>query len=58
MVEVEEDGRKKTRYETMEVFNGALAYVVMGLLGDGLRKGFIAMAEGLKTRSEDRLRDT
>lgn len=55
LVEVEEDGRKKTRYETMEVFDGVLAYVVMGLVGDGLRKGFIAMAEGLKTRSEDRV---
>ena len=54
LVEVEEDGRKKTRYETYEVFTGTLAYVLGGLLGDGLRKGCVAMAEGLKTRSEGR----
>ncbi|KAI6037991.1 hypothetical protein EDC04DRAFT_2699185 [Pisolithus marmoratus] len=54
LVEVDEgDGRKKTRYETKEVFNGPLAYVVSAILGDGIKKGFVAMAEGLKKRSEE-----
>ncbi|KAI6112079.1 hypothetical protein EDD16DRAFT_1553506 [Pisolithus croceorrhizus] len=53
LVEVDEgDGRKKTRYETKEVFNGPLAYVVSAIVGDGIKKGFVAMAEGLKRRSE------
>ncbi|KAG9310970.1 hypothetical protein JVU11DRAFT_8848 [Chiua virens] len=54
LVEVLEDGRKKTRYETIEVFNGLLAYVIKLLVAGGLRKGFVAMAEGLKKRSEER----
>ncbi|KAI5990427.1 hypothetical protein EDD15DRAFT_2280140 [Pisolithus albus] len=53
LVEVDDgDGRKKTRYETKEVFNGPLAYVVAATVGDGIKKGFVAMAEGLKRRSE------
>ncbi|KIK29329.1 hypothetical protein PISMIDRAFT_672778 [Pisolithus microcarpus 441] len=53
LVEVDEgDGRKKTRYETKEVFNGPLAYVIGAIVGDGIKKGFVAMAEGLKRRSE------
>lgn len=52
LVEVVEDGRRKTRYETIEVFSGWLAYVVRLVVGSGLQKGFRAMAEGLKTRAE------
>ncbi|KAH7908674.1 hypothetical protein BJ138DRAFT_1090830 [Hygrophoropsis aurantiaca] len=48
------DGR--TRYETVEVFGGAAAYVIRVLLGGGLRAGFRAMAEGLKARAEERVR--
>lgn len=53
LVEVVEDGRKKTRYETTEVFSGLLAYVIQLFFGSGLRKGFTAMAEGLKKRAEE-----
>ena len=45
-----EDG--KTKYETIEVFNGILAYIVKWFVGSGLRLGFQAMADGLKARSE------
>ncbi|KAL4065530.1 hypothetical protein V8B97DRAFT_1984657, partial [Scleroderma yunnanense] len=56
LVEVEgEDGRKKTRYETKEVFSGVLAYGISVALAGGLQKGFDAMAEGLKQRSESRV---
>ncbi|KAG1829309.1 hypothetical protein EV424DRAFT_1507553 [Suillus variegatus] len=44
----------KTRYETIEVFGGLLAYLVRAFVGNGLKKGFIAMAEGLKSRAEER----
>ena len=53
LVEVVEDGRKKTRYETIEVFGGLLAYVLKFLLVGLLERGFIAMGEGLKRRSEE-----
>lgn len=43
-----------TRYETIEVFGGLLAYLVRAFVGNGLKKGFIAMAEGLKSRAEER----
>ena len=42
----------KTRYETIEVFTGPLAWVVKWFAGANLRLGFKAMAEGLKTRVE------
>ncbi|KAJ8583912.1 hypothetical protein M405DRAFT_747879 [Rhizopogon salebrosus TDB-379] len=51
LVEVE-GGR--TRYETIEVFGGLLAYLIKIFVGNGLKKGFIAMAEGLKHRAEQR----
>lgn len=53
LVEVVEDGRKKTRYETIEVFGGLLAYLIKLFVGSGLQAGFRAMAEGLKKRSEE-----
>lgn len=53
LVEVVEDGRIQTRYETVEVFNGVLAYLIRIFVGQGLQAGFIAMAEGLKKRSEE-----
>ncbi|KAG6334787.1 hypothetical protein ID866_4305 [Astraeus odoratus] len=57
LVEVDDgDGRKKTRYETREVFSGVLAYAVSITVGGGLQKGFVAMAEGLKKRSEEKMR--
>jgi len=52
---VVEDGRKKTRYETIEVFGGPLAYVIKCVVGSGLQQGFTAMAEGLKKRSEEQV---
>ncbi|KAG8215318.1 hypothetical protein J3R82DRAFT_8909 [Butyriboletus roseoflavus] len=53
LVDVVEDGRKKTRYETVGVFNGWFAYVVKLVVGSGVQEGFRAMAEGLKIRSEE-----
>ena len=53
LVEVVEDGRRKTRYETIEVFSGPLAYLIKLFVGRGLQEGFTAMAEGLKKRSEE-----
>lgn len=44
-------GDGKTRYETIEVFGGLLAWFVL-LLRGGLRQGFKAFAEDLKRRSE------
>ncbi|KAJ7629989.1 hypothetical protein DFH06DRAFT_1224539 [Mycena polygramma] len=45
-----EDG--KTKYESIEVFTGILAYVVKFLQGKNLDLGVKAMAEGLKSYSE------
>lgn len=45
-----EDG--KTKYETVEVFRGPLAYLVKWFVGANLRLGFQAMADGLKDRAE------
>jgi hypothetical protein len=44
----------KTRYETIGVFGGLLAYLVRAFIGSGLKKGFVAMAETLKSRVEER----
>lgn len=44
----------KTRYETIEVFGGVLAYFIKAFVGNGLKKGFVAMAERLKSRAEER----
>ncbi|KAG2757729.1 hypothetical protein P692DRAFT_20763691 [Suillus brevipes Sb2] len=44
----------KTRYETIEVFGGVLAYFIKAFVGSGLKKGFVAMAERLKSRAEER----
>ncbi|GJE92890.1 SRPBCC domain-containing protein [Phanerochaete sordida] len=46
-----EDG--KTRYETIEVFDGPLAWCVRWFVAGALRKGFRAMADGLKARAEE-----
>ncbi|KAF8841865.1 hypothetical protein BDN67DRAFT_966582 [Paxillus ammoniavirescens] len=54
LVEVVEDGRKKTRYDTIEVFSGLLAYPIRFFVGSGLQGAFTAMAQGLKTRSEEK----
>ncbi|KAJ7677581.1 hypothetical protein B0H14DRAFT_3064678, partial [Mycena olivaceomarginata] len=42
----------KTKYESIEVFSGFLAYVVRLFVGKNLVLGVKAMAEGLKTHSE------
>ncbi|KAJ7452133.1 hypothetical protein B0H11DRAFT_2074472 [Mycena galericulata] len=42
----------KTKYESIEVFRGVLAYVVKLFTGKNLVLGVRAMAEGLKNRSE------
>lgn len=49
---VGEGEEQKTRYETIEVFGGALAYVVKFFMQAKLKQGFDAMSEGLKQRSE------
>ncbi|KAH7919555.1 hypothetical protein BV22DRAFT_1099260 [Leucogyrophana mollusca] len=46
----------KTRYETIEVFGGVVAYIVRTFFGKGLNEGFRAMAEGLKKRAEEQTR--
>ena len=43
---------KQTRYETIEVFGGLLAYFVNWFVRPKLVLGFQAMAEGLKRRAE------
>lgn len=43
---------QKTRYETIEVFSGVIAYAVKFFMQAKLKQGFDAMAEGLKQRSE------
>ncbi|KAJ6578884.1 hypothetical protein DFH09DRAFT_1148575 [Mycena vulgaris] len=45
-----EDG--KTKYESIEVFRGFIAYLVKFFTGKNLVLGVRAMAEGLKTRAE------
>ena len=42
----------KTKYETIEVFNGFLAYFVRWFVGSKLKVCFQSMADGLKARSE------
>ena len=42
----------KTKYETIEVFNGFLAYIVKLFVASGLRVSFQAMADDLKARVE------
>ncbi|KAF7297239.1 hypothetical protein MIND_00957000 [Mycena indigotica] len=53
LTEVVEDGRVKTRYESIEVFNGVLAWVVKWVQGRNLELGVKAMAEGLKRWVEE-----
>ncbi|ESK96702.1 hypothetical protein Moror_6719 [Moniliophthora roreri MCA 2997] len=50
IVTVEEDG--KVKYESYEVFKGVLAHVVKLFVGENLKKGVKAMAEGIKSRAE------
>ncbi|TFK37700.1 hypothetical protein BDQ12DRAFT_685127 [Crucibulum laeve] len=42
----------KTRYDTIEVFNGIFAYLVKIFVGSKLSLGFQAMADDLKKRAE------
>lgn len=42
----------KTKYETIEVFGGVLAYVTSYFFGDKLRVSFQAFADTLKARAE------
>jgi hypothetical protein len=46
------DDSGKTMYETIEVFKGPLAYLIRFLFMTDLKKGFQAMADALKERSE------
>ncbi|KAJ7607433.1 hypothetical protein FB45DRAFT_948315 [Roridomyces roridus] len=48
----EVEGRTRTKYESVEVFRGPVAYVVWMFTGGNLRKGVSAMAEGLKRHAE------
>ncbi|KAF8999776.1 hypothetical protein BDQ17DRAFT_1360355 [Cyathus striatus] len=43
----------KTKYETIEVFNGLAAYLVRLFVGSKLKLGFQAMADDLKHRAEE-----
>ncbi|KAF6759849.1 hypothetical protein DFP72DRAFT_884386 [Ephemerocybe angulata] len=42
----------KTKYETIEVFFGPMAYIVKLVVGTGLKAGFQAFADSLKERAE------
>jgi len=42
----------KTKYETIEEFNGVVAYAIKFFVGGMLRLGFKAAAESLKARAE------
>jgi hypothetical protein len=46
------DGDGKTKYETIEVFGGILAYIINFFMRDKLVLGFNAQAEGLKQHAE------
>ena len=46
------DGGAKTKYETIEVFNGPMAYLVKWFVSGKLKLAFQAMADGLKARAE------
>ncbi|KZP33313.1 hypothetical protein FIBSPDRAFT_1036414 [Athelia psychrophila] len=50
---VHRDGKDVTRYESLLVFWGVLAYLVNVLMGSGLKKSSQAMGEALKKRAED-----
>lgn len=50
---VQVDGKNLTRYETILVFWGVLAYLVKILARSGLGKASDAMAEALKKRAEN-----
>jgi hypothetical protein len=50
MLTVEEG---KTKYESVEVFSGIIAYVVKFFTGEKLVLGVKAMMEGLKSRAEE-----
>lgn len=47
-----EGGKTVTKYESIEVFSGIIAYLVKLFTGKNLVLGVKAMAEGLKSRSE------
>ena len=47
-----DEGNGQTRYYTVEVFKGVLAYVVKALYHKGLIRGFQEMANALKDRAE------
>ena len=49
---VEDEDGTKTKYDTLEVFNGPFAYFIQWTVGPSLRRGVKAMAEGLKRRTE------
>lgn len=55
VVESDGAGTEKTKYETIEVFTGLLAYVVKFFLKSGLDAGFEAMGQDLKKRAEQRI---
>ena len=46
------DDGAKTKYETVEVYHGPLAYLVRCFVSRNLNLGFQAMADGLKARAE------
>lgn len=50
---VSEGEQELTKYESVEVFEGVLAYMIKWSIRDGLAKGFQAMGEALKKRAEE-----
>lgn len=48
-----EGEQEVTKYESVEVFEGILAYVVKWALRRGLDQGFQAMGDALKIRAEE-----
>lgn len=45
-------GDGKTKYESVEVFTGLVAYILKYFMAGNLKKGFEAMGEGLKKWAE------
>ncbi|KAI0339099.1 hypothetical protein BDW22DRAFT_1432006 [Trametopsis cervina] len=56
VVEGEEGGERRTKYESIEVFNGPAAWFVRWFVAPYLRVAFKAMADGLKARAEEKAR--
>jgi hypothetical protein len=52
VVQAEDGTENRTLYESREVFDGPLAYVIQGLFGAGLQEGFDAQGAAMKALLE------